>query len=121
MVKTYPTKIEVMQMIDNLKLNGCKIWCIESIIEHISQNRPNPLAGQSLKVDLSGAEIFKMSIDDMVSFLADKSLTHAVYMIKSWDRHDEVYSLILAETEDGTTNLDFDLIEHIANFIFAWL
>lgn len=107
MTKTYPTKFEVMQMIDNLKVNGCKIWSIFNECSSTYLYVPNQ-------------ELYEMSIDDLISFLADKSLTYAVYTIAPWELNNEVCSLILTEPDDRTTNLDYDLIEYIANFILGY-
>lgn len=94
-------------MIDNLKANGYKIWSIFNECSSTTLFIPNH-------------ELYKMSIDDLISFLADKSLTYAVYSITPWEVDNEVYSLVLTEPEDRTTNLDYDLIEHIANFILGY-
>lgn len=94
-------------MIDNLKVIGCKIW---SIFNECS----------STYLYLPNEELYEMSIDDLISFLADKSLTYAVYSVAHWEYDNAVCSLILTEPEDRTTNLDYELIEYIANFILGY-
>ena len=55
------------------------------------------------------------SKEDFVSYLFDNAVTNTIHYI---GRFNDMINVVLSESKDNQTNIDADVIEHLANEIF---
>ena len=104
------TKFEILGRIEEIRTSGCGV----------DEMRGKDRHGKFIIWSLSWYKLNSLSKDDIISFLAEKSLTYTLVEIRRIIPYIYRHSLILKESSDFQTNLDADVIEAIANSIWTY-
>lgn len=104
------TKLEILDRLEEIRTSGGGVDYMQG------KDRQGRFAIWSL----SWYEMDTFSRDDIISFLAEKSLTYTLAEIRGSILNEYRYSLIFKESSDFQTNIDADVIEAIVNSIWTY-
>lgn len=104
------TKLEIIGQIKDIMSNGGGIGVMRGVDNKIGRD----------KWFLSWYELNSLSKDDIISFLAEKSLTYTLVEIRRSILSTYHWYLIFKESSDFQTNLDADVIEAIVNSLWTY-
>lgn len=103
------TKLEILGMLEEIRTSG----------GGVDDMRVKDRHGKLIVWSFSWYKLNSLSKDDIISLLAEKSLTYTLVEIRRTIPYIYRYSLIFKESGDFQTNLDADVIEAIANSIWT--
>lgn len=103
------TKLEILNRLEEIRTSG-GVDYMRGVDNKVSLN----------KWSLSWYDMDTFSRDDIISFLAEKSLTYTLVDIRRSILRTYRYSLIFKESSDFQTNLDADVIEAIVNSLWSY-
>ena len=104
------TKFEILGRLEEIRTSG----------GGVDEMRGKDRHGKFIIWSFSWYKLNSLSKDDIISFLAEKSLTYTLVEIRRIIPYIYRHSLIFKESSDYQTNLDADVIEAIANSIWMY-